>query len=192
MIFTCLEVSIYRLKKTYVESKSDFSRPRLDASLGRPDGQLCNCLSIMRFKLSILRPRLDGCNSAAGNFHNKDYFRTMFPWRPNGCNSSPCLALSRTSSGRMQLSFHIRVCEGKPNSSWTLMCVWTCCHGIWTDVRWSTENLLDTDGHPNARLGRPDGNFGSDFSELESVQNLPWTSWNTFMKWRLWINGIPD
>jgi hypothetical protein len=24
------------------------------------------------------------------------------------------------------------------------------------------------------RLGRPDGNMGFDFSELESAQNLPW------------------
>jgi hypothetical protein len=35
------------------------------------------------------------------------------------------------------------------------------------------QKLLDTDGRPDASLGRPNGNKGSDFSELESSQNLP-------------------
>jgi len=37
--------------------------------------------------------RPNGCTLAACNFHNKD-------WRPDGCNSSPCLALSRIAFGR--------------------------------------------------------------------------------------------
>jgi hypothetical protein len=33
--------------------------------------------------------------------------------------------------------------------------------------------ILLTDERPDALLSCPDGNMGSDFSELESVQNLP-------------------
>jgi hypothetical protein len=55
------------------------------------------------------------------------------------------------------------------------MCVRTCCHDVRADVHWSTENLLDTDG-------RPDGNLGSDFSELEFAQNLPETFEIAFLK----------
>jgi len=39
----------------------------------------------------------------------------------------------------------------------------------------TVQKLLDTDGRPNAWLGRLGGNIGSNFSELESVQNLSWT-----------------
>jgi hypothetical protein len=33
--------------------------------------------------------------------------------------------------------------------------------------------MLLTDEHPDALLGRLDGNMGSDLSKLESAQNLP-------------------
>jgi uncharacterized ion transporter superfamily protein YfcC len=66
---------------------------------------------------------------------------------------------------------------------------WTICHYVWTDVTLNSLKFLDTDGRPNGiamssgrmlltdeRLddlqGRPDGFLGSDFSMLESAQNL--------------------
>jgi len=36
----------------------------------------------------------------------------------------------------------------------------------------TVQKLLDTVGRPDARLGHPDGNKGSDFFELESAHNL--------------------
>jgi hypothetical protein len=70
------------------------------------------------------------------------------------------------------------------------MSIWTCCHDVQTDATLNCLNLLDTDRRPdgittlsgrmlltnerlNALLGRPDGNKGSEFSELEYAQNLP-------------------
>jgi len=82
-------------------------------------------------------------------------------WHPDGVD---------LSSGRMQLSSHIRVCEGKPNSPWTLIgirtvlpcrldrctgmlessrtlkSIRTCCHDVRTDATLKGLNLLDTDG----------------------------------------------
>jgi hypothetical protein len=66
------------------------------------------------------------------------------------------------------------------------------CHYSRTDATLNSSKLLDTDGHPDgitassgrmlltdespdASLDCPDGNLGSDFSELESAQNLPRT-----------------
>jgi len=81
------------------------------------------------------------------------------------------------SSRQMQLSSHICVCEGNSISCRTLMSIWTCCHDVQTDATLNCLNLLDTDGLTNERLnallGRPDGNKGSEFSELEYAQNLP-------------------
>jgi hypothetical protein len=70
------------------------------------------------------------------------------------------------------------------------MWVWTCCHDVRTDATLNCSNILDIDGspdgiamasgwmlltneRPDALLGCPDRNKGSDFSELESAQNLP-------------------
>jgi len=74
------------------------------------------------------------------------------------------------SSGRMQLSSHIRVCKGKPNSPRTLVgvrtvlprlsdgctdtlessrthkSVQTCCHDVRTDATLDCSKLLDTKG----------------------------------------------
>jgi hypothetical protein len=33
-------------------------------------------------------------------------------------------------------------------------------------------NLLDIDGCPDASMGCPDGSLGSNFSDLESAQNI--------------------
>jgi hypothetical protein len=46
----------------------------------------------------------------------------------------------------------------------------------------TVQKLLDTDGHLDTSLGRLDGNKGSDFSKLESTQNLPRTSEMAFLK----------
>jgi hypothetical protein len=86
----------------------------------------------------------------------------------------------------MQLSSHIHICEEKPNSSRTLKSVWTCCHDVRTNATLNYSKLFDTDGCPDTWLGHPNGNLRSNFSKLESTQNLLWTSWNTFLKRRLW------
>jgi hypothetical protein len=92
----------------------------------------------------------------------------------------------------MQLSFHICDCGGNPISCRKLMSVRTYCCDVRTDVTLSCSKLLDTDGRPDgittssgwmlltderldAFLGRLNRNKGSDFSELESAQNLPCT-----------------
>jgi len=88
------------------------------------------------------------------------------------------------TSGQMQLSSHIRVCEGNMIPCRTLICVRT-------DATLNCSNLLDTYRCLDACLGHPDGILGFDFSELESAQNLLWTSWTTFLKWRLWNKRHP-
>jgi len=42
--------------------------------------------------------------------------------------------------------------------------------------------MLLIDEHLNAVLGRPDGNMGFDFSELEFAHNLSWTLEIAFLK----------
>jgi len=66
----------------------------------------------------------------------------------------------------------------------------TICHYVEKDVTLNSSKLLDTndgsdgiatssgqmlltDERPDALLSRPDRSLGSDFSELESAQNLP-------------------
>jgi hypothetical protein len=114
----------------------------------------------------------------------------------------------------MQLTSHIRFCEGKSNSprtltgvrtvlsrrpngcigtlesSRTMNSIRTCFHNIRTDVTLNYSKLLDTNGSsdsfatsfgrmlqadecPDTLLVCPDGNMESNFSELESAQNLP-------------------
>jgi hypothetical protein len=51
----------------------------------------------------------------------------------------------------------------------------------WMQPR-SVQKLLDIDGRLDASLGRPDGNKGSNFSELESTQNLLGTFEIAFLK----------
>jgi hypothetical protein len=64
----------------------------------------------------------------------------------------------------------------------TLNSVRTCCHDVRTDGTLNCSKLLDTNGRPDgcyftdarpdARQERADGILGSDFSDLESAQNL--------------------
>jgi hypothetical protein len=54
------------------------------------------------------------------------------------------------SSGWIQLSSHIRVCEGNSITCQTLMNVRTCCHDVRTDATLNSSNLLDTNGCPDA------------------------------------------
>jgi hypothetical protein len=124
---------------------------------------------------TISGPRANGCTFFARKYHNKDCVRTVLPWRLDGCNSSPHLALSRIASER-------------------------CCPVIRTDaavfpylcLRRKSDFLLNSDERPDTLPQRPDAwlghlgrSLGSDFSELESAQYLLWTSWSTFLKWRL-------
>jgi hypothetical protein len=88
----------------------------------------------------------------------------------------------------MQLSSHICVWEGNQISCWTLMSVRTCCWDVRTDATLNNLKLPDTYGHPDGWLDLPGGSLGSDFSNLESAQNLLWTSWSTFLK----RNDIPN
>jgi hypothetical protein len=69
-----------------------------------------------------------------------------------------------------------------------------CCHDVQTDATLNCSKLLDTNGHPDAWLGRPDWNMGSNFYELESAQNLPWILEMAFLKYfeDSEIKGIPD
>jgi hypothetical protein len=138
----------------------------MDASWGRPDGELCNWL-FKKCWFSFLNKATSGwcCPSVrtvALMLHAipiiKTSFRTVLPWRPDGCNSSSCLALSRIASEQLQLPFHICVSEGNhftcrtlnsvqmvllrrpdgctwtQNSFGTLKSVRTCCWDVRTDA----------------------------------------------------------
>jgi hypothetical protein len=92
--------------------------------------------------------------------------RTVLPRRPDGCTWTL-------------------------DSSRTLNSVRTICHYVRTDAILNSLKFLDTNGRPDGKFSsgrmlladeRPDGIthrlngcVGSDFSEWESTQNLPWT-----------------
>lgn len=97
----------------------------------------------------------------------------------------------------MQLSSHIRVSEGRPNSSRTLKCIRTRCHDVRKDVRWST--YMDTNGHPDGivtssgwmlltnersddTLGHLDGNKGSGFCWVGICTEASWNAEITFFR----------
>jgi hypothetical protein len=118
--------------------------------------------------------------------------QTVLPWRPDGCNSFPHLALSMITSGRCcpvvqtdaavfpylclrRKSDFLSNIDEHPDE---LLRHPDGCNlelfetsGHW----WASGRMLLTDERPDAVLGHPDGNKGSDFSELEFTQNLPWT-----------------
>jgi hypothetical protein len=50
------------------------------------------------------------------------------------------------------------------------------------DIATSSRQMLLTEKRPDSRQGHPDGILGSDFSELESAQNLLRTSEIAFFK----------
>jgi hypothetical protein len=102
---------------------------------------------------------------------------TMLPSRPDEC----------------KLSSYIYDWEGNLISCRTLMSVRTRCRNVWMDATLNCLKFLNTEGRPDAWLGRPDGSLGSDFSDLDSAQNLLWASW-TFFFWNedSEINGIPN
>jgi hypothetical protein len=124
--------------------------------------------------------------------------RTVLPWRLDGCNSSPRLALSRIASRRCRpdVWMYATVFPGNSILCRTLMSARTCCWDVRTDATFNSSKLLDTDGHPNGIAMSSgwmlmtdkslDGCLGFNFFDLESTQNLLWTSWSTFLKWRLW------
>jgi len=192
---TCLEASICRLQNTKIDSDSDFSRRCPDASWCCPNGELCNRLS-KKCWFSFLNNVTSGrcclsVRTVALQLHTIFIIRTrvltVLPWRPDGCNSSPRLALSRIASERLQLSSHIYLCEWNLftyrtltgirtvlpclpdgctwmlDSSGTLKRVRTCCCDVRMDASLNNSNLLNTDGHPDAWLYCPDGSLGSDF-----------------------------
>jgi len=115
--------------------------------------------------------------------------QTVLPWRPDGCNSSPCLALSRIESRRCRLVvrtvatvFPYLCLEGNPLTCRILNSIRMCCWDVRTDTTLNSSNLLDIDGspdryclideRPDSWQRRPDGILRSDISNLESVQNL--------------------
>jgi len=89
---------------------------------------------------TISGPRANGCTFSARKYHNKDCVRTVLPWRLDGCNSSPHLALSRIASER-------------------------CCPVIRTDaavfpylcLRRKSDFLLNSDERPDTLPQHPDG-----------------------------------
>jgi hypothetical protein len=185
-----------------------------------PSGhKLCNWLSIKCWKSFLNKVEFGRCcpsvRTISPLLHAITIIRTsvrmVFPLRPNGCNSSPRLALSRMASKRMQLSSHIRVCEGNPNSprtltgvrtvlprrphkctrtletSQTLKSVRTCCHDVRRDATLNYLKLLDTDGRLNGIARSPDR-----CCWLMSVRMLYWavrteTKDPTFLSWTLHI-----
>lgn len=123
-------------------------------------------------------------------------------WRPDGVDMS---------SRRMQLSSHICICKGKPNSSQTLTgilkvlprrpdgctitlessrtlkSIRTCCHDVRTDATFNCSKLLDTDGVWTVLQRRPDG-----CCWLMSFWTLYWavrmeTKDPTFLSWNPYI-----
>jgi hypothetical protein len=93
-------------------------------------------------------------------------------WRPDGWTLYARLALwrrasgrERTSSGRLQLSFHICVLERNPIVGWTLNDVRTCCWDVRTDSTWNSSKLLDT------KEGS-DGKFSSSGRNIMSSERM--------------------
>jgi hypothetical protein len=87
--------------------------------------------------------------------------QTVLPCHPDGCTGM--LEYSRTLKS-------VRMCFHDVRTDATLNCSKPldtdgCLDGIATSSGW----MLLTDEHLEALLIRPDGNMGSDFSELESA-----------------------
>jgi hypothetical protein len=88
-----------------------FSRRRPDGSWEHQDGQLCNRLSITSFTQYHIRVEFERCCPSVQTvalllhviFIIRNSVQTILPWRPDGCNSSPRLALSRIASGQCRL-----------------------------------------------------------------------------------------
>jgi hypothetical protein len=100
----------------------------------------------------------------------KDSIRTVLPCRLDECS---CLPISVSEKEIWFLVEHWWVSRRVTKTSGRMQ-------------PWNSSKLLGSDGRPDAWLGHLDGSLGSDFSDLESAQNLLWTSWSTFMKRRLW------
>jgi len=79
-------------------------------------------------------------------------------------------------------------CTWTLDSFGTLKNVRMRCWDVQTDASLNSSNLVDTDGHPDAWLGRPDESLGSDFIWLG---NCTETSLNP-EKHISEINGIPE
>jgi len=133
----------------------------------RPDGQLCN--RILRFMLSILRPRLDG---VALLLQVNTIIRTVSgrccPIVQTDAAVFPYLCLWRKFDFLSNSDERSDVLPWRPDG-WNLELLESSRH--W----WVSGRMLLTDECSDILLGRPDGNKGSDFSELEFAQNLPWT-----------------
>jgi hypothetical protein len=98
----------------------------------------------------------------------KDSIRTVLPCCLDGCS---CLPISVSVK---EIWFLVKLwwASGRIAMTFGRMQPWTI-------------HLLDTDGRPDAWLGHPDGRLGSNFSDLESAQNLLLSILNHFLKWRL-------
>jgi len=116
----------------------------------------------------------------------EDSVRTVVAVFPYLCLWRKSFYLSNTEKcpgGIVTSSGWIHWCTWTLDSSGTLKSVRTCCWDIQTDANLNYSKLLDTDGSPDS-IGTssrrilltdecPDKNKGSDFSDLESAQNLP-------------------
>jgi hypothetical protein len=103
---TCLEASIYRLRRP--KSVSDFSSWRPDGSIERPNDQLCNHLSITHFTHFHIKTVSGQCCPKVWTvttwLHVIALSRTtlwrVLPWSPDGCRLYARISLSRISTSR--------------------------------------------------------------------------------------------
>jgi len=143
----------------------------------------------------------DECRVYARNFRIKDLIvRTVLSYHPGGCRCMHAISLIKDLGVRTVLPWHPDGCKLSSHSmstkeSWNLLELWWVFGRVAMtsgQMQPWTVRLLDTDGRPDAWLGCPNGNMGSDFYELESSQNLPWTFEELFYNEDSEIYNIPD
>jgi hypothetical protein len=131
----------------------------------RPD--VCSCLPIsvsVKENLIILElwPEY-GRYKHVVRMDALEYWNLLELWKASGCVA--------TTFGWMQ--------------TWTIQSFLTLM-GVRTVLPPLPDRCCLTDERSDARQDSPDGILGSDFSNLESVQNLIKASWSKYLKWRLW------
>jgi hypothetical protein len=137
-------------------------------------------VAILLHVLPYQGPRLNGVVLSSERMHMSSHIRV--------CKGKPNSLQTLTGVWTI-LPRLADECTDTLKSSRTHKSVRTCCHDVRTDATLNYSKLLYTEGspdgiatssglmlltdeHPDILLGHLDGNKGSDFFELESVQNL--------------------
>jgi hypothetical protein len=144
----------------------------------------------------------------------------VLPWRPDDCNSSPCLTLSRIVSGRcrpdvrMDTTVFPYLCMRRKsvylsNTDWRLDGIATSSGGIHFEhlillkLRRVSRRVAETSGRmqawtvntdrsPDACMGRPDGSWDP-ISLTWNLHRIFFELWEVhFWNEDSEINGIPD